>query len=42
MEAALPIRRTGAPETGTGSGVWTGQRSYSRDGTALTRTVFVA
>jgi hypothetical protein len=42
VEAALPIRRTGAPETGTGTGSWTGERSYSRDGTALTRTVFVA
>jgi len=42
VEAALPVSRTGAAETGTGIGRWTGQRSYSRDGTALTRTVFVA
>src|SRR6266511_1235748 len=42
VEATLPIRRTGAPETGTGAGVWTGERAYSRDGTTLTRTVFVA
>jgi hypothetical protein len=42
VEAALPIHRTAAPETGTGVGVWTSERSYSRDGTALSRTVFVA
>jgi hypothetical protein len=42
VESALPIHRTGAPETGTGTGTWTGERSYSRDGTTLTRTIFVA
>jgi Bacterial HORMA domain family 1 len=42
VEAALPVRRIGAAETGTGIGSLTGQRSYSRDGTALTRTIFVA
>jgi Bacterial HORMA domain family 1 len=42
VEATLPIRRTGAPETGTGTGRWTGERSYSRDGTTLARTIFVA
>ena len=42
VKEALPVRRTGAAETGTGTGSWTGHRSYSRDGTAFTRTVFVA
>jgi Bacterial HORMA domain family 1 len=42
VEAALPVPRTGAVETGTSIGRWAGKRSYSRDGTALTRTVFVA
>jgi hypothetical protein len=42
VEAALPIRRTGAPETGAGTGRWTGERSYRRDGTTLGRTIFVA
>jgi Bacterial HORMA domain family 1 len=42
VEAALPVFRMGAAETGTGIGRWTGQRSYCRDGVALTRTVFLA
>jgi hypothetical protein len=42
VEAALPVSRTGHPEIGTGAGTWTGDRTYSRDGTAISRTVFVA
>ncbi len=42
VEAALPVSRIGAAETSTGIGRWTGQRSYSRDGTALSRAIFVA
>jgi hypothetical protein len=42
VEDALPVRRAGAPETGTGIGNWTSERSYGRDGVTLTRTVFVA
>jgi Bacterial HORMA domain family 1 len=44
VEAALPVRRIGAVETSTstGAGSWTGRRSYSRDGTALSRAIFVA
>jgi Bacterial HORMA domain family 1 len=42
VEEALPVRRIGAAETGTGIGSLIAQRSYSRDGTALTRTIFVA
>jgi hypothetical protein len=42
VEAALPVSRTGHPEIGTGAGTWTGDRAYSRDGTAVSRTVFVA
>ena len=42
VEAALPISRTGAPETGIGGGTWAAARSYCRDGTAVSRSVFVA
>lgn len=42
VENVLPVQRTDAAETNTSTNSWTGQRSYSRDGTALTRTIFVA
>jgi hypothetical protein len=42
VDRALPVSRTGAEETGTAAGTVNGNRTYSRDGTAVTRSAFVA
>lgn len=42
VKAALPVKRAGATESPRAGGTVNGQRSYSRDGVALSRDTFVA
>ena len=40
IENSLPVSRTGAPEPGTNGGYWSADRSYSYNGTGVSRGAF--